>query len=35
MHAEGIASGGSIRIPLVLKRHEDDLSILVVTVISI
>ncbi len=35
MNVEGIASGDSIRVPLVLKRHEDDPSILIVTVINI
>ncbi len=35
MNIEGIASGDSIRIPLVLRRHEDDPSVLVITVISI
>jgi hypothetical protein len=35
MNIEGIASGDSIRIPLVLRRHEDDPSLLVITVISI
>ena len=35
MNLEGVAAGETIRIPLVLKRHEDDPSVLIITVINI
>lgn len=35
MNIEGVASGDTIRIPLILKRHEDDPSVFVMTLINI
>jgi len=35
MNVEGIASGDQIRVPLILKRHEDDPSIVIITVINV
>ncbi|PWI34827.1 hypothetical protein DI392_00665 [Vibrio albus] len=35
MNVEGIASGEPIRVPLTLKRHEDDPQIFIITVINI
>ncbi|XAW88248.1 DUF4258 domain-containing protein [Vibrio sp. CDRSL-10 TSBA] len=35
MNVEGIASGDSIRVPLILRRHEDDPQVLIITVIDI
>lgn len=35
MNIEGIASGDPIRVPLVLRRHDQDPSVLIITVIDI
>ncbi|WCE31045.1 DUF4258 domain-containing protein [Vibrio sp. SCSIO 43137] len=35
MNFEGISSGETIRVPLILRRYEDDPSVLIVTVIDV
>ncbi|WP_070967069.1 DUF4258 domain-containing protein [Vibrio sonorensis] len=35
MNIEGVASGSTLRIPLVLRRHEDDPTAFVLTLINI